>query len=197
MSPRRKIDPAEETVVVASPAKRQWRHGLREGWEHRGRWRLAGAGFAAALLIAGAITSSALMLASHESDRRAAVKDVAVLDYVRTFMTLYTTLDPFHANDYSDRVLSYGTGDFAQQFKQHENEITVMVARAEPANGTVLDAGIEKWRDDREASVLVATKITTTGGKDNKTVIESGNRWVVTATKEGQQWKISGLVQVM
>jgi Mce-associated membrane protein len=43
----------------------------------------------------------------------------------------------------------------------------------------------------------VATKIVTTGGANGKTVIESGNRWLATAIKEGQQWKIDRLVQVI
>ena len=77
-----------------------------------------------------------------------------------------------------------------------ENAILVQVARAEPTKGTVVDAGIEKWHDDGSVSVLVATKISTTVGQPKKPV-ESGGRWVVSAVKEGQQWKISQLTQVI
>jgi len=31
----------------------------------------------------------------------------------------------------------------------------------------------------------------------NGTTVESGNRWVVTATREGEQWKVSSLLQVI
>jgi Mce-associated membrane protein len=185
MSPRRKIDPATEDAVVKPAPKR------------RVHWELPLASAAAALLIAGAITASTLMLISHETDRRHAIRDAAVLGYVRSFMTQYTTLDPYHANDYADRILAQGTGDFAKGFKQRQNEIIIMVARAEPTTGSVMDAGVSRWNDDGSADVLVATKIVTTGGPNGKTVIESGSRWVTTAVKEGQQWKIDRLVEVI
>ena len=185
MSPRRKIDPATEDAVAEPTPKRQI------------RWRLPVASTAAALLIAAAITASTLMLISHETDRRQGINDAEVLGYVRSFMTEYTTLDPFHANNYADRILGQATGDFAKVFKQRQNEIMVTVARAEPTTGSVMEAGVSRWNDDGSADVLVATKIVTTGGPDGKTVIESGNRWVATAIKEGQQWKIDRLVQVI
>ena len=79
------------------------------------RWGLPIIATVATLLIAAAITASTLMLISHETDRRATVKDAAALGYVREFMTAYTTLDPFHANDvHADRILAQGTGEFAQ-----------------------------------------------------------------------------------
>ena len=76
------------------------------------------------------------------------------LGYVREFMTAYTTLDPFHANDYADRILAQGTGDFAKMFKEKENEILIQVARAEPTTGTVLESGraaVERQRQRRRA----------------------------------------------
>ena len=184
MSPRRRIDPLLEPVVGPTLLRRR-------------RWGLPLLGAVASLLIAAAITVSALMLISHETDRRLAIKDVAVLGYVRSFMTEYTTLDPFHANAYADRVLAQGTGDFAKAFKQRENEILITVARAEPTTGSVIDAGVSRWNDDGSADVVVATKIVTTAGPDGKTVVQSGSRWLATAIKEGQQWKINRLVQVI
>ena len=136
------------------------------------------------------------MLISHETDRRATVKDAAALSYVREFMTAYTTLDPFNANAYADRILAQGTGEFGKMFKEKENEILIQVARAEPTTGTVLEAGVQRWNDDGSADVLVATKISQRS-PDGKSTIESGNRWVATAIKEGQQWKISQLIQVI
>ena len=136
------------------------------------------------------------MLIGHESDRRASVKDAAALGYVREFMTTYTTIDPFNANAYADRIVAQGTGDFAKMFKEKQNEILLQVARAEPTKGTVLEAGVHRWNDNGSADVLVATKITTKS-PDGKSTIESGSRWVATAIKEGQQWKISQLIQVI
>ena len=185
MSPRRRIDPATENVVGEPKPKR------------RLRWGLPVVSIVAGALIAGVIAVSTLMLVSHESDHREAIRDVAVLGYVRSFMTEYTTLDPFHANDYADRILAQGTGDFAKAFKERQNEIMITVARAEPTTGSVMEAGVSKWNRDGSADVLVATKIVTMGGPDGKTVIESGNRWLATAIRQGPHWKINRLVQVI
>ena len=183
MSPRRKLDADERDFFAVAPKPPR-------------RWGLPIIAALATLLIAAAITGSTLMLIQHEKDRRASVKEAAAVDYVRAFMTAYTTLDPFHANDYADRILTQGTGDFAKMFKEKENEILIQVARAEPTTGTVLDAGLQRWNDNGSADVLVATKISAKS-PDGKSTIESGNRWVATAIKEGQQWKISNLIQVI
>jgi Mce-associated membrane protein len=201
MSPRRRIEPGsttgdgderlrEEQKARGTTNRRDWRAVVRSA---RG---LPGLGVAGSLLVIAAIVLTSLMLWSHESDHGAEVTDADVLGSVGQFMTEYTTLDPFHANDYADRVLAAATGEFAKEFKEKENAILVQVARAEPTKGTVIDAGIEKWHDDGSVSVLVATKISTTVGQSRRPV-ESGNRWVVSAVKEGQQWKISRLTQVI
>jgi Mce-associated membrane protein len=183
VSPRRKVEPDEQDFfeVIPTPPR---------------RWGLPIIAALAALLIAAAITASTLILTDHEKDRRVSVKEAAALGYVREFMTAYTTLDPFHANDYADRILAQGTGDFEKMFKEKQNDILIQVARAEPTTGTVLEAGVQRWNDNGSADVLVATKIATKS-PDGKSTIESGNRWVATAIKEGQQWKISQLIQVI
>lgn len=183
MSPRRRIS-ADEPELYTAPAPKPPR-----------RWGLPIVASLAGVLIAAAITASSLMLVSHESDRRTQVRDADVLSYVRSFMTTYTTLDPFQANYYGDRIQAQATGDFARMFKERINEILIQVARAEPTQGTVMEAGVQRWADDGSADVLVATKVSSKL-PDGKT-IESGNRWVVTAKKEGQLWKISQLIQVI
>ena len=149
-----------------------------------------------AALLVGAIALSTFMLVGHERDRRTQLRDARALGYVSEFMTAYTTLDPFKANDYGDRILSQGTGEFEKGFKGKLNEILVQVARAEPTTGSVVEAGVQRWNNDTSADVLVATKVTTKS-PDGKASVESGNRWVVTTTLEGQQWKISNLIQVI
>lgn len=185
MSPRRKIDADEQDFFDAPLPPRPPR-----------RWGLTVITAAAALVLAAALAASTFMLVRHETDRRTQLRDASVLGYVRGFMTAYTTLDPFHANDYADRIVAQGTGDFAKMFNEKMNEIVVQVARAEPTTGTVLDAGVQRWNQNGSADVLVATKITTTS-PDGKSTIESGSRWVATAVQEGQQWKISQLIQVI
>lgn len=149
-----------------------------------------------ALVTAGAITTTALVLLFHESQRRATIKDIAVLTDVRSFMTLFTSPDPFHANDYVERVLDHATGEFAKKYQEKANEALLWVARREPTTGTVLDAGIERWNDDGSANVLVAANARSKS-PDGKQVFEVVTRWLVTAKKEGAQWKISSLIQVI
>ena len=150
---------------------------------------------ATALLVAGAIAVSSFVLVTHEQTRRAQVREVAVLSFVRSFIVQYTSLDPFRANDYADRVLAQGTGEFAKVYSEKMNAIVIQVARAEPSKGTVQDLGVQRWNDDGSATVIVAA-VTSAKMPDGK-VVETGTRWLVTTTKEGEQWKISNLVQVI
>jgi Mce-associated membrane protein len=181
VSPRRKIDPATDDLLVESPAR------------PRRRWGFAVIAALAALLISGAIATSTVMTLAHESRHRNAIHEADVLGYVRAFMTGYTSPDPYHANDYTDRVMAQAAGDFAKSFKEKKNEIAVRVAMSQPTQGAVLDAGVEKWNSDGSATILVATKITTTT-PDGKSPVENANRWVLTVIKEGQ---ISQLMQVI
>ncbi|HTI75806.1 MAG TPA: mammalian cell entry protein [Mycobacterium sp.] len=187
MSPRRKLEGDERDYF--------WAPGGGAPGQPR-RWGLPVIAMLATVLIAAAIAGGTLMLIAHEKDHRQSVKEAAALGYVREFMTTYTTLDPFHANEYADRIMAQGTGDFAKMFKEKENEILVQVARAEPTTGTVVAAGLQRWNDNGSVDVLVATKVSSKA-PDGKSTIESGNRWVATAIKEGQQWKISNLIQVI
>jgi Mce-associated membrane protein len=187
VSPRRKLEGDERDYF--------WAPGGGAPGQPR-RWGLPVIAMLATLLIAAAIAGGTLMLIAHEKDHRQSVKEAAALGYVREFMTTYTTLDPFHANEYADRIMAQGTGDFAKMFKEKENEILVQVARAEPTTGTVVAAGLQRWNDNGSVDVLVATKVSSKA-PDGKSTIESGNRWVATAIKEGQQWKISNLIQVI
>ena len=159
------------------------------------RWGLAVVMTFAVTLVVAAVTVNTLLLITHEKHRRAELRAVAAIGTVRAFMTQYTSLDPFHANDYADRVLAQVTGGLAQDYKARLNEILVQVARAEPTQGQVLDAGVERWNDDGSANVVVATQITTTMPDGKMT--ERGNRWVATAIQEGEQWKISNLLKVI
>jgi Mce-associated membrane protein len=124
------------------------------------------------------------------------MRTVDVLGFVRAFMNRFTTLDPFHANAYFDRVAVDTTGDFAKQFHDKQNEILVQVAQAEPTKGNTLAVGVERWNDDGSATVMVATDITSRS-PDGKQKIDNTNRWVVTTQREGNQWKISSLQQVI
>ncbi|TGD89913.1 mammalian cell entry protein [Mycolicibacterium sp. CH28] len=185
MSPRRRIEPGSaELFRLPDPRPRRWVLPLVAGL--------------AAVAVIAALTVSTLLLIKRETQRRDAVRNVAVLSSVRGFVTQYTSIDPFHANDYANKVLAQGTGQFAKLYQERMNEVVIQVARAEPTRGTVQDLGIERWNSDGSADVVVAatTKTTMPDGK----VVESGSRWVVTASKEGgagEQWKISNLLQVI
>jgi Mce-associated membrane protein len=204
MSPRRRIQPGEEPLLVERvPKTSLWSRlplrGLRlprHWWKPSRQWAVPMAMAAAVLLAAGAITASSFILVNHRSHHQLAMKEVDVLGFVRSFMTGFTSLDPFHANNYVDRLLAQATGDFAKQYREKVNEVLLSVAQAEPTKGTALDAGVERWNDDGSANVLVATEVTYKS-PDGKQTIESTNRWVLTAQREGNQWKISSLQQVI
>ena len=182
MSPRRKVEPGSEGIFrMPAPKPR--------------RWALAVLAGLVAVAIIGAVTVSALMLVDRETQRRDAVRDVAVLSFVRGFITDYTSPDPFHANDYANKILAQGTGQFAKLYQEKMNEIVIQVARAEPTKGSVQDLGVERWNSDGSADIVVAATNNTTLPDGKK--IETGSRWVVTPTKEGPQWKISNLLQVI
>lgn len=185
MSPRRKFEPGEGTLLVATDPVTQ-----------RRPWGLPATGAVGAVLMTAAITLATLMLISHESRVLAASRDREVLNYVTGFMTQFTSLDPYHANDYIMRIMAQATGDFAKQYHDKANEILLQVARAEPATGTILGAAVERWNDDGSATVMVATEVTSKS-PDQKQVFENTNRWTATATREGNQWKISSLLQVI
>jgi Mce-associated membrane protein len=186
VSPRRRITADEHRDVLDLSHARP-----RPRW----RWGPAVLSALAGLLVVAAIAASTYMVVQYESDRRAALRDASALGYVRGFMTAYTSLDPFNANDYADRILEHGTGEFAAMYREKMNQIVIRVAQSEPTTGEVLEAGVQRWYEDGSADVLVATKISSTM-PDGETTVESGSRWVVTVIEEGQQWKISKLIQV-
>ena len=204
MSPRRRIEPGEEPLLIEQVPRStlwsrvaRWRLKLpRRWWKPSRKWALPLAVAAAAVLASGAIATSSVVLVNHRTHHQVAMKDVDVLGFVRAFMTGFTSLDPFHANDYVNRIMAYATGDFAKQYREKQNEILIQVAQAEPTKGIALDAGVERWNDDGSANVLVATGVTFKS-PDRKQVIENTSRWVVTAQREGDQWKISALQQVI
>ncbi|MGE2691900.1 mammalian cell entry protein [Mycolicibacterium pulveris] len=183
MSPRRRIEASEPDFFAVTPKAPR-------------RWGLPVTATLASAVMAAMITVATLMLINHEADRRAAVKDAMALGYVREFMTDYTSLDPFHANAYVDRILAEGTGEFASMFNEKKNAILLQVARQEPTTGTVVEAGVQRWNDDGSADVLVATTVTSKS-PDGKQTYESGSRWIATTVQEGEQWKISQLIQVI
>ncbi len=201
MSPRRRFQWGEEPLLTEWMPRStlwsrlpRWRSKLSSRWWKPSRkWVQS---VAAAVLAAAAIATSAVVLIDHRSRQQVTVKDVDVLGFVRAFMTRFTSVDPFHANDYVDWILAYATGDFAEQYRDKHNEILIRIAQGEPTKGTALGAGVERWNDDGSANVLVATGVTF-NSPDGKQSTEHTSRWVVTAQREGKQWKISNLLQVI
>lgn len=181
MSPRRKMEPGADFMFTATPQP------------PARRWGLPLAAATAAATSIAAVVVCALVLSSHETQRRATLTDAAALGYVRSFMTDFTSPDPFHANDYADRILTQATGNFAEQYRQNKNEILIGIARSEPTTGTVIEAGVSRRNDDGSIDVLVITKLTAQS-PDGKLQAETTNRWVVTTKHEGDRWKTSSLI---
>jgi len=200
MSPRRQIPAGEEPLYIEQlPKTTLWSRlpsPPRQWWKPSRTWAVPSIAVAAVLLATGAVTTSSLVLAEHRSQHEVTMKQADVLDFVKAFMNGFTTLDPFHANAYFDRVMAHATGDFAKQYHDKENEILVQVAKAEPTKGNTLAVGVERWNDDGSANVMVATDVTFKS-PDGKQKFDNTNRWVVTAQREGNQWKISSMQQVI
>lgn len=182
MSPRRRID-AEGRASFRMPDPLPSRR------------RLVVAAAMAAVVLLAALTVSAFVFTRSITEQRAAVRNAAVIDFVRSFVTHYTSPDPFNANAYADKVLALGTGNFATMYSDKMNQVVIQVAQAEPGVGTVQDIGIERWNPDDSVNVIAVATMTTTMPDGKK--IESGSRWEVTAVKEGDQWKVSDLIQVL
>ena len=191
MSPKRKFDDGTDPVsnalhpdyfgVSPKPAR---------------RWGLPLVAVLAAVVVVSATAASTLMLFRLEIDRWSALKDSAAIGSAREFMTTYLTLDPSNADSYSDRILAQSSGEFAKMFTERQNEILRRVTRSGPASATVVEAGVQQRNSDGSVEVLLATEVAT-AAPDRKSTIESGSRWVATVVKEGQEWKISSLVQVI
>lgn len=181
MSPRRNLSAATSFTDLPAPPPRT-----------RG---LTAVLAAALVLIVAAVAVSAVVLFTHQKQHREAMRTVATLGFVRSFMTEFTSPDPFNANAYADGVLAQATGKFAENFQSRINEVAVTVARSEPTTGEVVEAGVQRFNDDDSATVVVVTKTVTVMPDGNR--VENGNRWVVTAIEEGGQWKISELVPVI
>ena len=182
MSPRRRFDESGwSSLRVPEP-----RPSLR-------RLRVVAA-FAAVAMLA-ALSVSTFVFAKSFTAQRANVRNAAVTDFVRSFVTQYTSPDPFHANAYADKILALGTGNFAKLYSEKMTEVVIQVAQAEPGVGAVQEIGIERWNPDESANVIAVANMTTT--MPDGTKIDSGSRWEITAVKEGEQWKVSDLIQVL
>lgn len=182
MSPRRRIEADAIEVLAVPPVPPAGR-------------LLPALTALAAVLVAVAVGVSTYVYAHSRTEHSAAVRSAAVVDFVRSFLTQYTSPDPFNANAYADKILARGTGDFAKFYTEKMNDIVVQVARAEPGVGTVQEIGVEQWNDDGSANVIAVASMVTTFPDGRK--FATGSRWLVTAIEEGDQWKVSNLIQVI
>jgi Mce-associated membrane protein len=182
MSPRRRIEAGVDPALRLPPA--------------RPRNRLLSVVVpVAAMAMVGALALSAFVFAKSITAQRASIRNAAVVDFVRSFITQYTSPDPFNANAYAENVLSLGTGNFAKLYSDKMNQVVIQVAQAEPGVGTVQEIGVERWNPDNSVNVIAVANMTTKMPDGKK--VESPSRWEVTAVKEGDQWKVSDLIQVL
>ena len=157
--------------------------------------RLRAVASIAAVAMLVALSVSAFVFTKSITQQRAAVRNAEVIDFVRSFVTQYTSPDPFHANAYADKILALGTGNFAKLYSDKMTEVVIQVAQAEPGVGTVQEIGIERWNPDDSANVIAVSNMTTTMPDGKK--IDSGSRGEVTAVMEGDRWRVSDLIQVL
>ena len=181
MSPRRRIDTAEP-ILRMPPVRTPNR-------------LLSVVAPVAAVTLVAALALSAFVFAKATAASRTNIRNAAVIDFVRSFITQYTSPDPFNANAYADKVLALGTGNFAKLYSDKMNQVVIQVAQAEPGVGTVQEIGIERWNPDDSVNVIAVANMSTKLPDGKK--VESPSRWEVTAVKEGDQWKVSDLIQVL
>lgn len=182
MSPRRKIEAGEQTALRVPTARPR----------HRLLSMLAPV---AAVVLVAALALSSFVFAKSLTASRQNIRNAAVIDFVRSFITQYTSPDPFNANAYADKVLALGTGNFAKLYSDRMNQVVIQVAQAEPGVGTVQEIGIERWNPDDSVNVIAVANMSTKMPDGKK--VDSPSRWEVTAVKEGDQWKVSDLIQVL
>lgn len=181
MSPRRRYDPDTRAFRLPDQPPRNR--------------VLAAVAAMVGTVMAVCLTVAALVFVKHETAHQAQIRDADVIGFVKSFVTNYTSPDPFNANAYADSVLANGTGRFAEDFQKSINAVVIQVARAERGFGAVQELGIERWNSDGSADVVAVAMMTTK--LPDGTSVESSSRWVVTAAKEGEQWKVSNLIQVI
>lgn len=187
MSPRRRVG-ADTAGLFTGPEPRTSRS-----------WRILLATGAAALVAAASVAMCTVTLITHESHRRSVLKEVAVLDFVRSFTTEFLSPDPTGdkgANRYVDRMTAQTTGEFGRWWRDRRNEILIQVAQGPEVSAVVLDVGVERWNDDGSADVLVVATTATKGAK-GEVVSEQKVRCLETASQEGGQWKISNFSPVL
>ena len=182
MSPLRRVEPADPVNFRMPEPKPR----------HRA---LALASSVAVVAVLACVMVAALVFARHHTVYRTQIRDADVVDFVKSFVTNYTSPDPFHANDYAKSVLAQGTGKFATAYDKSMDTIVIQVAQSERGFGAVQEIGIERWNSDDSADVI-AVAMMTTKMPDGKTY-ESPSRWLVTTIREGEQWKVSDLKQVI
>jgi len=182
VSPRRRVD-TQTADLFRLPQPRPRRP------------RLALIAAIAGTVLTAALVTSAMVFGQWRTEHSREIREAAAVSFVRSFITQYTSPDPFHANDYADRILAMGTGQFKTLYGDKINEVVLQVARAEPGVGTVQELGVERWNEDGSVNVVAVSSMMTTMPDGRK--IPSGSRWVVTASKEGEQWKVSNLIQVL
>ena len=91
MSPRRRVEPdSVELFRLPDPKPR--------------RWVLPLVASLAAIAIIAALTVSTLLLVKRETQRQDTIRDVAVLSFVRGFVTQYTTIDQIGRASCRERV---------------------------------------------------------------------------------------------
>ena len=133
MSPRRRISPDAQDSFGLPPLPPGRAKPLA------GRWSWIAS--LAAVVVLASVTAAAVIVTKHETIRRAQIRDADVLTFVNSFVTAYTSPDPFNANRYAEQILAQGTGEFATQFGDNMNAVVFQVAQLKRHTRSAPDPG--------------------------------------------------------
>ncbi|MGV0992168.1 MAG: hypothetical protein ACOYBX_04920 [Mycobacterium sp.] len=145
---------------------------------------------AVAVLIAAALTATALMLWQHRAVAAHQSADNRFVDAARTGVVALLTIDHTRAKDDVQRILDLSTGSFHDDFVRRADDFVKTAEKSQAVTkGSISAAALESAEVDT-AVVLVAasSQVTNAGGAK-----EDARPWrmSVTVTRDGDQIKMS------
>ena len=151
------------------------------------------------LLALGAVLAALALtvFAGLQAHLAAAASDARddALDAAKTRVPLLLSYDKATLDEDLDRALDQTTGSFADDYEQILTDVVGPTAqrRGISTNATISAAGVVSGDRDEVVVLLFLTQTTTAKG-DRSSV--SGSRVEVTMERDGDEWKIAGLMPV-
>lgn len=163
----------------------------------RGRYLVLGTGaLAAAALIVAAVFGVQWWTASGNDNLALAQARDQVVQQGATAVKAYTELDYTNPDAFFNKVISVSTPDMQTLMKNSEDNYRQSLAQAKTkVTTTVQDIGVEEL-DDHAGKASFLAAISTLVTKDGQAPVAKPLRLEVQMTRDGQDWKVSGISSV-